>query len=234
MSKIKRKSTLSIIAAALMIFAASCGDTAPKQQSNADGAEDQQTAITVQKITETDLPAEISYQDDFVEGYRYTDKTGENIVFITEGEVTEWGRDDDGYTLLNKDLRAYRFLKTDNDWEEIWRVYDMEFECFHYPIAEFVKGAFIITDLNNDGIAEIWMMYLKACLGGVDPQNMYLRMYNDENIFTMTGETKIIFTDEYSIGGEYEIENLSPHKTPSEFVEYAKELWEKHITGNYR
>jgi hypothetical protein len=229
-----KKSIILTAAAALMIFAASCGETAPKQQSNADGAEEQQTAITVKKITEKDLPTEISYQDDFVEGYRYTDKTGDNIVFITEGEVTEWGRDKDGYILSNKDLRAYRFLKTDNEWEEVWRVYDMEFECFHYPVAEFVKGAFSITDLNNDGIAEIWMIYVKSCLGGVDPANMYLRMYNDENIFTMTGETKIIFTDGYSIGGEYEIENLSPHKTPPEFVEYAKELWKKHITGNYK
>jgi hypothetical protein len=193
---------------------------------------DEEALIRPQKLNESDIPGEIGYQLDFVEGYRYTDKTGENIVFATEGGVMEWGEDDDGVTLSNKDLRAYRFLKVDGQWEEVWRVYDMEFECKNNPVAEFVAGAFSITDLDNDGVAEIWLLYIKSCKGGDDPDNMFLRMYADEEVYTLTGKTRLVLSDGSVVGGEYAMDdNFLNNNTPSAFVDYAKSLWEKHIQG---
>ena len=193
---------------------------------------DEEALIRPQKLNESDIPGEIGYQLDFVEGYRYTDKTGENIVFATEGGVMEWGEDDDGVTLSNKDLRAYRFLKVDGQWEEVWRVYDMVFECKNKPVAEFVREAFTITDLDGDGVAEIWLMYIKSCRGDVSPHNMFLRMYAGEEVYTLTGETRLVLSDDSVVGGEYVMDdNFLHNNTPPAFVDYAKSLWEKHIQG---
>ena len=217
------KKFIFLAAAALLISAASCG---------------QQTTIRPQQLNESDLPGDISYQGDLVAGCKYTDKTGENIVILTETEVMKWEDETDDWIILsNKSLYAHRFLKVNGQWEEVWRVYDMEFECINYPIAEFVKEAFTITDLDRDGVAEIWLMYIKSCKGGVDPDNMFLRMYAGEEVYTLTGETKIRFHSnedgmEYSYGGEYAMDdNFLNKQTPSVFVDYAKALWEKHIQG---
>jgi len=108
----------------------------------------------------------------------------------------------------------------------------MEFECKNKPVAEFVREAFTITDLDGDGVAEIWLMYIKSCRGDVSPHNMFLRMYAGEEVYTLTGETRLVLSDGSVVGGEYAIDdNFLNNNTPSAFVDYAKSLWEKHIQG---
>jgi len=208
-----------LIAAALLMVAVSCGQKAE--------------SIRLQTLTSADIPGEIGYQGDLIEVYGYTDNTGENIVMLTETDVMQWGETEDGLILSNKTIFAYRFLKNNDNWEEVWRVYEMEFECEHYPIAEFVKGALSVTDLDNDGIAEIWLMYVKSCKGGVDPDAMFLRMYDNEEVYTMKGETKLELSDgteKVIMGGEYIFDNKFLHQnTPPAFVDFAKKLWEKHV-----
>ena len=212
------KKILFLATAALLISVASCGQPA---------------TIRLQQLNESDLPGDIGYQGDWVTACQYIDKTGENIVLLTETEVMAWEDEtDEGVILSNKALYAHRFLKVGGQWEEVWRVYDMEFECMNYPVTEFVKEAFAITDLNKDGVAEIWLMYIKSCKGGVDPDNMFLRMYEGEEVYTLTGTTLLVLSDEYRDGGEYVMDDKFLNKnTPAAFVDYAKALWEKHIQG---
>ena len=68
-------------------------------------------------------------------------------MILTETEVTTT-EDKDGNTLSCKAIYAYRFLKKGNNWEEAWQVLHSEDECINYPVAEFVKEAFTITDLS--------------------------------------------------------------------------------------
>jgi hypothetical protein len=185
-------------------------------------------------------------EHDITTSYGYT---GKNLMKSYQGQLREAGfldngnagrveslwileRSDDGATLSNKDVYAHRFLKVDGQWEEVWRVYDMEFECVNNPVAEFVREAFTITDLDSNGVAEIWLMYIKSCKGDVSPENMFLRMYAGEEVYTLTGETRLVFSDGSSIGGEYIMDDNFLHpNTPRVFVDYAKALWEKHIQG---
>jgi len=194
--------------------------------------------LYVQKLTEDDyIPGEIGYQGDIVEAYRYYDKTGENIVILAESDIFETAENEYGDVEYYKNIFAYRFLNINNDWEEKWRLYDYSDECFIKPTMEFLKGSFSITDLNNDGVAETWIMYIKACRGDVSPDPMFLIM-NDNVKFTYTisGLTKILMSDGVDSfvmeGGEYELDERFKNKnTPAAFVTFAKNLWEKHIEG---
>gem|GEM_PF-1756366 len=186
--------------------------------------------IYPQKLSANEIPGEIPYQGDLVEAYRYTDKTGENIVITAETEAMYAEVNEYGDVLGSKSVYAHRFLKTGSDWEEVWRVYDMEFECFNAPIANIVRGALSFTDLNHDGVAEIWMIYIKSCRGDISPDNMFLRMYQDEEVYTMTGQTKVVY--EPVFGGDYTMDHkFLSRDTPEAFVNHAKTLWEKHIKG---
>ena len=232
-----KRITFLTAAAALLTLAASCGQNASKQQTTTQQEVDQ-TTIAKQKLNSADIPGEIPWQGDLIEAYRYEDNTGENIVITTESDVMEWmefEEDEDAPEMSYKQFWAYRFQKHGNEWKEIWKVYDMESKCMNYPIAEFIKGALQITDLDNNGTAEIWMMYLKSCKGDVSPDNMFLRMYDNEKVYTMTGESKLeLHYDGKTevFGGEYTFDNqfLNKNTNPA-FIEFAKKLWEKHIYG---
>jgi len=54
------------VAVAAMIFAAACGQVTPKQTSA-----EQESIVPKQKLTSADIPGEIPWQGDFIEGYRY-------------------------------------------------------------------------------------------------------------------------------------------------------------------
>jgi len=216
-------------AALIMIFAVSYGQ---KSVSKPNAGEKQ--VISRQKLNPAHIPVGIRYMGNLVEAYKYADNTGENIVITAETKVTT-NEVEGGDFLSNKALYAHRFLKKNGKWEEVWKVYDMEFECMNYPVAEFVKGALSITDIDNNGTAEIWLMYLKSCRGDVSPNSMFLRMYDNKDVYTMTGESKLSLPAEYGVamGGKYTLDKkFLNKKTPPAFVDFAKSLWKKHIYGN--
>ena len=226
---------LTAAAAALLTLAASCGQNAQKQ-----GVE--QTTIQKQELTSADIPGEIPWQGDLIKGYRYEDNTGENIVITTESEIMDWidpeNPDEDGGSY--KQMWAYRFQKQGNEWVEVWKFYEIETYCYNFPVADFVKDALSITDLDNNGTAEIWLMYLQSCPGDPSPIAMYLRMYDNLTIYTMEGTNRMpcpIWKEggelEFEMqGGEYTFDNqfLNKNTNPA-FVEFAKSLWEKNIEG---
>jgi hypothetical protein len=186
------------------------------------------------KIDIMHVPREIDFEGNFVAAYRYTDNTGDNIIILTETEVTSDPPGEDGYCCDSyKSIYAYHYLEKNYDWIKVWEMYDSVDKCFHYPIAKFVKDALYITDFDNDGIAEIWIMYIKSCNGGLDTDEMLLKMYNNKEIYTMKGESKLVIPGEAEYGGKYTFDEKFLNKnTPAAFVDYAKELWEKHISGN--
>ena len=198
-------------------MAASCGQATVKQQ----------------KLNPADIPGEIPWQGDLIEGYRYTDNTGENIVITTESDVLTNAEEE--YETSYKQIWAHRFIKHKDSWDEVWKLYDIEDNCENYPVARFVNGALSITDIDGNGTAEIWLMYVKSCKGDVSSDDMFLRMYDNEEIYTMTGETRLTLSDGASketYGGEYTFDDRFLNKnTKPAFVEFAKTLWEKHIEG---
>jgi hypothetical protein len=50
---------------------------------------------------------------------------------------------------------------------------------------------FQITDLNNDGKFETWCVNENYCLGGVDPTNLNIYMYENGNLYLMKSVTNI-------------------------------------------
>jgi hypothetical protein len=217
---------LTTATAALFFSTAACGQGQPQRDTK-------QLPVSRQRLNPDGMPGEIGYQGDFVEGYRYTDKTGENIVFAAETDVMTQEEDDDGNIITsNKAACAHRYRNTENGWEEVWRVYDMEFDCINEPVAEIVRGALSITDLDSDGTAELWIMYIKSCHGDVSPDSLYLRMYINEEVYTMKGEALLEYyynNQWYSTGGEYTFgDGFLNRNTPAAYVDYAKRLWEKH------
>ena len=193
------------------------------------GVTKNETGFNLQKINLNELPEDVLYMGDFSEAYRYVDPTGENIVVLTETGVTTTA-DEDENILSCKAIYAYRFLKKDNTWKEVWSIHHYEDECINYPVAEFVKESFSITDLDNNGMAEIWLVFISSCHGDISPDKLFIRLDDNQAVYMMSGERRLKLSDEFILGGEYTFdEKFIDRNTPSAFREYAMSMWDKYV-----
>lgn len=185
--------------------------------------------LTVEKIDSTQFPKPIKYEGFIKNAVRWKDKLGDNIVITTET----------GYHINNKfkhetdgsdaELFAYHYIISGNQAKRTWQVYDYISDCPVDLVVAFIKDTFQVTDLNNDGTAEIWMMYKMVCHGDVSPSEMKIIMYEGNTKYAMRGENKVQVGvsdngEKQFEGGSFKFdENFK--KGPKVFIEFAQKLW---------
>jgi len=163
---------------------------------------------------------------------RWTDHLGDNYLILCVTDVikssakkTKYGEDCNG-ECADKELYAYHFIGKDS---LLWKLADFEKACNYDNIAEFRNGATKITDLDNNGIAEVWLMYSTACTSDVSPRTLKLIMYQGNKKYAIRGTSQPAknAVDERN-GGKYnpgkEFEGLPPS-----FKDFARNLWTKYL-----
>lgn len=176
--------------------------------------------IQLLKMDMKDLPKGIKYIGKIIQSQRWIDKEGDNIIITTETGGQRYGTD--------ADLYAYHFVITNNEAKTSWTVHDYIHDCPVDYEAKFIKNTLQITDLNHNGIGEVWLMYKTACHGDVSPSDMKIIMYEGKSVYKMTGKNKVEIGPGEFYGGEYKF-NKSFEDGPKEFKSYAKNLWGKNI-----
>ena len=183
----------------------------------------------------------------------YQDKTGKNVIVITETGAfinpniqreSEW--EDIGYDM---EIFAYRFnLDQRNAQGQIkreWQVYDYIHDCVFDSVLEFHKEHIQITDLNHNGIKEIWLPYTITCTSDFSPIPRNIIMYEGRQKYALRGFSKIKsggedwcydgkpYKEEYAhtcvkdgyMGGNYQMDKALS-ENPA-FRAFAQSLWDK-------
>ena len=120
------------------------------------------------------IPKSIVYKGHIINAVQYTDGDGEHLMFTTEtGDLKVKDNDD----LLKAELYACNYLITGNQQKLFWQMHDFTIACPLDTKAQYIPNTFAITDLNKDGKAEVWLMYLTACRGDVSPASMKIIMH---------------------------------------------------------
>jgi hypothetical protein len=190
-----------------------------------------QGKIAITKLDSTDLPKNLKYNGSIKEAIRWTDKLGDNIVVTSEtGEYQSKSKKELAFrdSFRDAELFAYHYIIKKDTIVQIWNVYDFIKECPTDIEANFVKNTFQVTDLNNDGVAEVWLMYKTACHGDISPCDMNIIMYQGQQKFAMRGQNKVQVSDKELIGGDYKFDKAFIDG-PTTFKEFAKNLWDKNI-----
>lgn len=125
-------------------------------------------------------------------------------------------------------LFAYHFIEKGNDLEQQWKVYDFEKDCQVDVLASFSKESVQLTDLNKNGIPEIWMVYKTYCKGDVSPSTMKLIMYEGKQKYAMRGTSKVRVSEKEFLGGEYKFDKAFEAST-STIKKFAQQLWKKFV-----
>ena len=187
------------------------------------------TEIIMKDFDKNDLPSDVKYQGSIINGKRWSDKNGENIVILTITKEHKSGKKGgEGEDMMNRELYAYQYIKKSDGWSQLWKVNDLINECPVSLTLNFLSGSLTVTDLNKDGIGETTFLYELCCRGDVSPCDMKLIMHEGEKKYAVRG-TRKLFVDGGWQGGEMKVDK-SFDDAPSGFLEYAKEQWNNYKT----
>ncbi|WP_188050321.1 M949_RS01915 family surface polysaccharide biosynthesis protein [Flavobacterium sp. GP15] len=190
-------------------------------------------SMVITKIDSSELPKSLKYSGFIKNAVRWNDNQGENILITTETGIytnEKFEHENDG---SDAELYAYHFIVKDNELFQTWQVYDYIKDCSVDIEATFVKNTLQVTDLDKNGIAEIWLMYKKVCHGDVSPSEMKVIMYEGNKKFAMRGENKVFAGIDNNgkkqfYGGEYKFDKEFKNGSRV-FKNYALNLWNKNI-----
>jgi hypothetical protein len=218
----------------ILIFIINCNQKEEKHANLKDDQESVKTtdSIIINKIDSTQIPASIRFEGKLKKAIQWKDEVGDNLVILSEtgyhrSEKFKHEFDDSS----DFELFAYHFTLDKNNSQQIWKMYDFVADCPVDIEAEFYSQFPMITDLDKNGIAEVWIMYKVGCHGDVSPVNLKLIMYEGNKKYAMRGENKVqVGANEY-LGGEYKFDKAF-NSAPITFKNYAIKLWKDNIYKN--
>ena len=183
------------------------------------------------QLTKATLPKAIEYKGKLINAVRYTDAFGDNIVITTEtGESQSKTEPDESYR--EADLYAYQYLLINEKWALQWKMQDFVKECPVDIECNFVKNTFAVTDLDKNGKAEVWLMYITGCHGDVSASDMKVIMYEGTSKYAMRGRNKVRVGETDYDGGQYTFDEPFK-KAPATFRKHATNLWQKNLMQKF-
>jgi hypothetical protein len=182
--------------------------------------------VKITLLAKTAIPKTIKYTGHIINAVTYTDNQGEHLVITSETDITpSKGPDSDNFR--NEELHAYHYKKTAGELKLTWQTYDFIKDCDVDLAAHYLPNTFAVTDLDNNGIAEVWLMYKTVCHGDVSPSDLKIIMHEGDKKYAARGTTKVVLEGQKeTYGGKYTFDNAFL-KGPKALRDYAAALWKK-------
>lgn len=185
-----------------------------------------------QLFRETDLdlgklPKGVSFEGKIKTAVQWVDEDGINMVIATETDAHQ-SKTEKNADYRDAELFAYHYISENGQFKQTWKVVDFVSACPLDIEVKFIKNTFRLTDLDSNGVAEIWLMYKTVCHGDVSPAEMKIIMYQGKQKYAMRGRNKVEYEQGKFEGGEFNFDRKFT-KGPSTFMNFAKDLWDKNV-----
>jgi hypothetical protein len=181
-------------------------------------------------LSKSEVPKNIKVMGNLKSAITWKEKNGEFLVILTESGHVEVKKSEEG--LMKAELRAYCFQKNPKSYTQKWIVYDFEEPCPFDLEVGFLKNTLQLTDLDQNGIAEIWLGYKLSCRSDVSPAQMKIIMYEGQKKYAMRGKTKVNLSETETLGGEYKFDNAFINGQ-SIYRNFAKNIWSKNVNETW-
>jgi hypothetical protein len=193
-----------------------------------------QSKMNAVRITEGQIPASIKFTGRFIDGFTWSDKTGTNVLFLTEtdpfkSKKTPENEVDCMEGCWDAELYGYHYVISEKENRLLWKVTDFVRNCPLDVIVKFREFSLCITDLNNDNLAESWFMYSTTCAGDVSPRALKLIMHEGEKKYALRGtsqSSKTMLDPEN--GGKMNWDDNFKNGT-KDFKQNAEKLWNTYL-----
>lgn len=191
-----------------------------------------QSKIKILQAETVKIPKDAKFNGVLKEVVKWIDTSGEHIAIISESEESKKINTEADMEEKSKQLFAICYTLRNDSLIQKWKVFDQISNCAFDMTISFIQKTFQVTDLNNDGIGEVWMMYKMACRSDVSPSDMKIIMYQGQQKFAMRGQNKVKMTETEYFGGEYKFDKTF-NEGPKEFRDLALKLWNKNSVENW-
>jgi hypothetical protein len=183
-----------------------------------------QAQLRVSPLASSAVPATFKRTGRVVQALRYTDRTGTYTVLATQsGPVPDpTAQASDGQ---RADLYAYQYPASGST--PTWQLHDFVADCPLDIAAEFLPKSLTVTDLDQDGTAEVWLVYRTTCRGDVSPSTQKIIMHEGAQKYAVRGTSRIAIGNGQHDGGTYVLD-AAWRAAPVAFRQYAAQLWQQH------
>ncbi len=163
-------------------------------------------------------------QGKLVKKVTFLDAKGVNDVILTHtGMYPSKPGDEEGPS--NSELHAYGYVAGGAQSIPVWQMHDFVHACEAGAEAEFSPDSPVITDLDENGLSEIWLTYYVGCRGDVSPIGMKILMYEGGRKYALRGET-FVHADGMDMGGTYRADPAFEN-AHERFRHFADRLWQR-------
>jgi hypothetical protein len=182
-----------------------------------------QAQLRVSPLVPAAVPATLKHSGRVVQALRYTDRTGTYTVLATEigPRLDPAAQSTDGQ---RADLYAYQYPAASA--APSWQVHDFVDDCPLDLEASFRPNGLTISDLDQDGTAEVWLVYRTVCRGDVSPSTQKIIMYEGRRKYAVRGTSRLTLGGQHE-GGSYTLD-AAWQAAPVAFRQHAAQLWKQH------
>lgn len=180
------------------------------------------------KVTPIDAEAirqeKINFISAPIKGIRFSDIDGEQLLLLTKRSTPSKSKPNKR-RIERHELKAVNLIKSSRGWVQKWAINDFV-DCPELDSeANFFLEKVSVTDVNNDGYAEISVPYSLFCGGGIDSKNIKIIMRTKNEKFAIRGESKVFMPHQEPFGGVMKMDAaLQQHKYAA-YKDYLTNLW---------
>ncbi len=186
---------------------------------------EEKDTVIVESTNANFIKSNFKFKGKLQEFVKWKDGEGTHIAFSTLTNVHERENVEfDEYT-KERELYVHHYVQTNGAFKNAWNISDFVRDCPVDLTLSFVKKSLQVTDLDKDGIAEVWSMHRSACRGDVSPSTLKLIMYEGTIKHKMEGNAIVQLSDTDVEGGN--ITNTVGFKKGDAFFDYAQQFWKK-------
>jgi hypothetical protein len=183
-------------------------------------------SVPITPVKVNHLPPDLKIKGELVVAKQWKDSEGENLVALSSLSKTSRLQDDERSAYLY----GTQWRKIGSEWRPVWTMSDKVEACNLDMTCAFRTESLEITDLDNNGIAEVSFLYRTGCRGDISPDTQKLLLYEGPRKYALRGTVKVVMPTEGRkkevFGGVYKADPAFD-KGPPAFLRFAVDQWAK-------
>jgi hypothetical protein len=166
----------------------------------------------------------IQFTGKLIDAQQFSDKKGNHILVLSRKSGPS-PTDKRSGRIEHIDLHVEYYSQQSNGWKQDWKIYDFV-ECPGLDAsADFFSSLVSITDINNNGEAEITIPYKTFCGGGIDSANIKVILREGTLKLAIRGESLVEIPGQEPFGGQFHYDNDLLLPTYLSYKKHMYAIW---------
>ncbi len=148
------------------------------------------TVVLLAALGQVSSLVQVSPRHDGVMVVTFSDRDGQHQVTMTESPVEETAKGD--ATVRTAKLNVVHEVRANPQakWSTLWSAKDAVTACEFDVTLHVIDDSIEVTDIDDNGRAEVSFMYRLGCRSDVSPLQLKLLMYQGATKYALRGTTK--------------------------------------------